>query len=81
LTVGSSLTAEAEKHMDGENDAFSLTLLMRDMVPLTIVDCFFSKDCFVRWGARLQGSNAAEAKFIIHVFWSYASCISDTLKL
>jgi hypothetical protein len=42
LTIGSSMTAEAEKHMDGEIDAlFSLTLLMRDMVPLTTIDYFF----------------------------------------
>jgi hypothetical protein len=42
LTVGLSMIAEAEKHMDGEIDAlFSLTLLMRDMVPLTTIDYFF----------------------------------------
>jgi hypothetical protein len=42
LTVGPSMTAEAEKHMDGEIDAlFCLTLWMWDMTPLTTVDCFF----------------------------------------
>jgi hypothetical protein len=41
----------------------------------------FFKVCPFQWCARLQGGNAAEAKFIIHVFWSYASCISDTLEL
>jgi hypothetical protein len=42
LTVGSSMTVEVEKHMDSEIDAlFSLTLLMRDMIPLTTVDYFF----------------------------------------
>jgi hypothetical protein len=47
--VGSSMTAEAEKHMDGEIDAlFSLTLLMQDTVFLTTVDYFFRKVCSVR---------------------------------
>jgi hypothetical protein len=42
LTTGPSMTAEAEKHMDGEIDAlFHLTLLMQDIVPLTTVDYFF----------------------------------------
>jgi hypothetical protein len=42
LTIGSSMTVEVDKHMDGEIDAlFSLTLLMRDTVPLTTIDCFF----------------------------------------
>jgi hypothetical protein len=42
LTVGSSMTAEAEKHIDGEIDTFfCLTLGMRDTVPLTTVDYFF----------------------------------------
>jgi hypothetical protein len=50
LTVGSSMTVEAKKHTDGEIDAlFSLTLWMRDMVPLTIVDCLFLKVCSVQW--------------------------------
>jgi hypothetical protein len=41
LMVGLSMIAEAEKHMDGEIDAlFSLTLLMRDTVPLTTIDYF-----------------------------------------
>jgi hypothetical protein len=49
LMVGSSMTVEAEKHMDGEIDAlFSLTLLMRDTVFLTTVDYFFRKVCSVR---------------------------------
>jgi hypothetical protein len=44
LTVGSSMTAEAEKHMDGEIDTlFSLTLLMQDTVPLTTIDYFFGR--------------------------------------
>jgi hypothetical protein len=48
LTVGSSMTAEAEKHMDGEIDAlFSLTLLMRDTISLTTIDYFFWKVCSV----------------------------------
>jgi hypothetical protein len=81
LTVGPSMIAEAEKHMDGEiNTLFCLTLWMRDTIPLTIVDCFL-KVCSIWWGAGLQRGNAVEAKFIVHVFWSYASCISDTLKL
>jgi hypothetical protein len=81
LTVGSSMTAEAEKHIDGEIDTlFCLTLGMRDTIPLTTVD-YFLKACSVRWGAGLQGDNATEAKFTIHVFWSYASSILDTLKL
>jgi hypothetical protein len=76
------MTAEAEKDMDGEIDAlFCLTLLMRDMVPLTTIDCFSLKVCSVRWGAGFHGGNVVEAKFIVHVFWSYASCISDTLTL
>jgi hypothetical protein len=76
------MTAEAEKDMDGEIDAlFCLTLLMRDMVPLTTIDCFSLKVCSVRWGARFHGGNVVEAKFIVHVLWSYASCISDTLTL
>jgi hypothetical protein len=42
LTTGPSMTAEVEKHMDGEIDAlFHLTLLMQDTVPLTTVDYFF----------------------------------------
>jgi hypothetical protein len=42
LTVGSSMTAEAEKHIDGEIDTlFCLTLGMRDTIPLTTVDYFF----------------------------------------
>jgi hypothetical protein len=82
LTVGSSMIVEVEKHMDGEIDAFfSLILLMRDMVPLTTVDCFFWKVCSIRWGAGLQGGNVVKEKFIVHVFWSYASYISDTRKL
>jgi hypothetical protein len=82
LTVGSSMTAEAEKHMYGEiNALFSLTLLMRDTISLTTIDYFFGRFASVRLGAGLQGGSAAEAKFVIHVFWSYASCISDTLKL
>jgi hypothetical protein len=82
LTIGPSMTAETKKHMDGEIDAlFSLTLKMRDTIHLTTIDCFFLKVCSVKWGAEHQGSNAAEVKFIVHVFWSYASCISDTLKL
>jgi hypothetical protein len=80
--VGSSMTADAKKHMDGEIDPlFSLTLLMRDTIPLTTIHYFFWKVCSVRWGAGLQGGSSAEAKFVVHVFWSYASCISDTLKL
>jgi hypothetical protein len=44
LTVGSSMTVEVEKHMDGEIDAlFSLTLLMQDTIPLTTIDCFFGR--------------------------------------
>jgi hypothetical protein len=44
LTVRSSMTAEAEKHMDGEIDAlFCLTLLMRDTIPLTTIDYFFGR--------------------------------------
>jgi hypothetical protein len=40
--VGSSMTAEAKKYMDGEIDAlFYLTLWMWDTIPLTNVDCFF----------------------------------------
>jgi hypothetical protein len=42
LTAGPSMTAEAEKHMDGEiNALFSLSLWMQHMVPLTTADCFF----------------------------------------
>jgi hypothetical protein len=52
--AGSSMAAEAEKHTDDEiNVLFSLTLLMQDMVPLTVVDCFFWKVCSIRWGAGL----------------------------
>jgi hypothetical protein len=54
---------------------------MRDMISLTTVDCFFLKVHFVRWSGGLLGGNAAKGKFIIPVFWSYASCLSDTLKL
>jgi hypothetical protein len=44
LTVGSSMIAEVEKHMDGEIDAlFSLTLLMRDRIPITTIDYFFGR--------------------------------------
>jgi hypothetical protein len=44
LTIGSSMTAEAKKHMDGEIDVlFYLTLLMRDTVPLTTIDYFFGR--------------------------------------
>jgi hypothetical protein len=40
--IRSSMTAEAGKHMDGKIDTlFSLTLLMRDTVPLTTIDYFF----------------------------------------
>jgi hypothetical protein len=54
LMAGSSMAAEAEKHTDDEiNVLFSLTLLMQDMVPLTVVDCFFWKVCSIRWGAGL----------------------------
>jgi hypothetical protein len=82
LTTESSMAVEAKKHMDGEIDAlFYLTLLIIDTMPLTTVDCFFWNVCSVRWGPGLQGGNAAKAKFVVHVFWSYASCISDTLKL
>jgi hypothetical protein len=82
LKVGPSMTAEAEKHTDGEiNALFSLTLWMWDMVSLTIVDCLFLKLCYVRWGAGLQGGNTIEVKFVVHFYWSYASCISDALKL
>jgi hypothetical protein len=56
LTIGSSMIAEAEKQMDGEIDAlFSLTLLKRDTIPLTTVDYFFWKACFIRWGVGLWG--------------------------
>jgi hypothetical protein len=80
--IRSSMTAKAEKNMDGEIDAlFSLTLLMRDTIPLTTIDYLFWKVYSARWGVGLQGGNAVEAKFIVHVFWSYVSCISDTLKL
>jgi hypothetical protein len=42
--VGSSMTAEVKKHMDGGIDAlFSLTLSMRDTVPLTTIDYFFGR--------------------------------------
>jgi hypothetical protein len=76
------MTAEAEKHMDDEIDAlFSLTLWMWDIVPLTIIDWLFLKVCSVRWGAGLQGGNVAEVKFVVLLYWSYASCISDALKL
>jgi hypothetical protein len=76
------MTAEAEKHMDGEIDAlFYLTLLMQDTLPLITIHYFFWKVCSVRWGAGLQGGSATEVKFVVHVFWSYASCITDTLKL
>jgi hypothetical protein len=44
LMVGSSMTAEVKKHMDGGIDAlFSLTLSMRDTVPLTTIDYFFGR--------------------------------------
>jgi hypothetical protein len=80
--IGSSMTMEAEKHMDGEMDAlFSLIFLMRDTIPLITIDYLFWKVCSVRWGAGLHGGNAVEAKFVVHVFWSYTSCISDILKL
>jgi hypothetical protein len=76
------MPAEAEKHMASEIDAlFSLTLLIRDTVTLTTIDCFFWKISSVRWGAGLQGRNATKVMFIIHIFWYYASCILDTLKL
>jgi hypothetical protein len=76
------MKAEVEKHMDDEIDAlFSLTLWMQDTIPITIIDCFFLKICYVRWCAGLYWGNAVEAKFIIHVFWSYTSCILDRLKL
>jgi hypothetical protein len=66
LTVGPSMTAEAEKHTDGEIDSlFSLTLWMRDMLPLTIVDCLFFECLLCLMGCPLQGGNAAEAKFIV----------------
>jgi hypothetical protein len=66
LTAMPSMTGEVEKHTDGEIDAlFSITLWMQDMVPLTIVDCLFLNVCSARWGAGLQGGNAADAKFII----------------
>jgi hypothetical protein len=42
LMAWPSMTVEVEKHMDGEIDAlFSLTLWMRDTIPLTTVDYFF----------------------------------------
>jgi hypothetical protein len=42
--VGSSMTADAKKHMDGEIDPlFSLTLLMRDTIPLTTIHYFFGR--------------------------------------
>jgi hypothetical protein len=64
--VGSSMTVEAEKHMDSEIDAlFSLTLLIRDTIPLTTIHYFFGR---FAWGARLQRDRVAEAKFIVHVF-------------
>jgi hypothetical protein len=51
LTVGSSMIAEAEKHTDDEIDAlFSLTLRMRDMIPLIIVDCLFFEGLFYSMG-------------------------------
>jgi hypothetical protein len=44
LTVGSSMIEEVEKHMDGEIDAlFSLTLLMRDRIPITTIDYLFGR--------------------------------------
>jgi hypothetical protein len=44
LTIGLSMTAEVEKYMDGEIDAlFSLTLLIRDAIPLTTIDYFFGR--------------------------------------
>jgi hypothetical protein len=69
LTIGLSMTAEVEKYMDGEIDAlFSLTLLIRDAIPLTTIDYFFLKVCSIRWGAGFQGGSAAEVKFIVHIF-------------
>jgi hypothetical protein len=56
LTVGSSMTVEAEKHMYSEIDAlFSLTLLMRDMVPLTTVDYFFLEGLLCLMGCWTLG--------------------------
>jgi hypothetical protein len=82
LMVGPSMIAKAEKHMDSEIDAlFYLALWMWDTIPLTTIDSFFLKVCSIWWGVGLQGGNVAEAKFVFHVFWSYGSCISDTLKL
>jgi hypothetical protein len=64
--VGSSMTAEAEKHIDCEIDAlFSLTLLIRDTIPLTTIHYFFG---WFAWGARLQRGRVTEAKFVVHVF-------------
>jgi hypothetical protein len=82
LMARPSMPAEAEKHMDDEIDTlFYLIWWMRDTIHLTTVDCFFLKVCSVRWGAGLQRGNANEGKFIVHIFWSYMSCISDTLKI
>jgi hypothetical protein len=42
LTARPSMPTEEEKHMNDEIDALiCLTLLMRDMISLTTVDCFF----------------------------------------
>jgi hypothetical protein len=71
LTIEPSMTAEAEKHMDGEIDAlFSLTLWMRDMIPLTTVDFFFF--CrFTLFGGVLDSREAMPPR------WSSSSTSSS----
>jgi hypothetical protein len=41
----------------------------------------FFKLCFVPWSGGLEAGNATEEKFITPAFWSYTSCLSDTLEL
>jgi hypothetical protein len=56
LTVGPSMTAEVEKHTDGEIDSlFSLTLWMQDMVLLTIVDCLVFEGLLCSMGCWTPG--------------------------
>jgi hypothetical protein len=54
--VGSSMTADAKKHMDGEIDPlFSLTLLMRDTIPLTTIHYFFLEGLLCSMGCWTPG--------------------------
>jgi hypothetical protein len=73
------MLVEAEKHMTVRCSVLFNFVNMRYSTLLLLV-AFFNV-CFVRWSGGLQGGNVVEEKFIILVFWSYASCLSDTLKI